>query len=126
MGVARSEQGGFSCGVRREAVVWAAIPSQGRSGGQSVSFVCSKLIMFGGEDKNRRLMNDVHVLDLETMTWNVVDTIQTPQAPIFDHTAAVHAERYLQIFGGWLFQLRRGKKMKEIEEAVKRNAAMYK
>ena len=25
---------------------------------------------------------------------------QTPPAPRFDHTAAVHADRYLQIFGG--------------------------
>ncbi|XP_023751377.1 acyl-CoA-binding domain-containing protein 6 [Lactuca sativa] len=69
-------------------------------GGQSVSLVGSKLIMFGGEDKKRRLMNDVHVLDLETLTWNVVETIQTPPAPRFDHTAAVHANRYLLIFGG--------------------------
>lgn len=44
-------------------------------GGQSVSLVGSKLIMFGGEDKKRRLMNDVHVLDLETLTWNVVETM---------------------------------------------------
>ncbi|KAI3674741.1 hypothetical protein L2E82_51967 [Cichorium intybus] len=34
--------------------------------GQSVSLVGSKLIMFGGEGKNRWLMNDVHVLDPET------------------------------------------------------------
>ncbi|KAJ0770680.1 putative kelch-type beta propeller [Helianthus annuus] len=44
-------------------------------GGQSVTFVGSKLIMFGGEDKRRHLMNDVHVLDLETMTWNVAETM---------------------------------------------------
>ncbi|KAK1421215.1 hypothetical protein QVD17_23390 [Tagetes erecta] len=69
-------------------------------GGQSVSLVGSKLIMFGGEDKHRRLTNDVHVLDLETMTWNIAETIQTPPAPRFDHTATVHANRYLQIFGG--------------------------
>ncbi|KAI3520401.1 hypothetical protein L1887_09798 [Cichorium endivia] len=69
-------------------------------GGQSVSLVGSKLIMFGGEGKNRRLMNDVHVLDLETLTWNIVETIQTPPSPRFDHTAAVHADRYLQVFGG--------------------------
>ena len=30
--------------------------------------------MFGGEDKKRRLLNDLHVLDLETMTWDVVET----------------------------------------------------
>ncbi|KAI3474344.1 hypothetical protein Pfo_029178 [Paulownia fortunei] len=61
--------------------------------GQSVTLFGSKLIMFGGEDRNRRLLNDVHVLDLETMTWNSLKTI-------FDHTAALHAERYLFIFGG--------------------------
>ncbi|XP_076957384.1 acyl-CoA-binding domain-containing protein 4-like [Bidens hawaiensis] len=68
--------------------------------GHSVSLVGSKLVMFGGEDKHRQLMNDVHVLDLETMTWNVVETIQTPPAPRVDHTSTVHANRYLQIFGG--------------------------
>ncbi|CAK9159805.1 unnamed protein product [Ilex paraguariensis] len=69
-------------------------------GGQSVTLFGSKVIMFGGEDRGRRLLNDVHVLDLETMTWNVVETTQTPPAPRFDHTAAVHAQRYLLIFGG--------------------------
>lgn len=39
-----------------------------------MTFVGSKLIMFGGEDKNRRLLNDVSVLDLETMIWNVAET----------------------------------------------------
>lgn len=69
-------------------------------GGQSVSLIGSKLIMFGGEDKNRRLLNDVNVLDLETMIWNVAETTRTPPAPRFDHTATVHGDRYLQIFGG--------------------------
>ncbi|KAL3838265.1 hypothetical protein ACJIZ3_022856 [Penstemon smallii] len=68
--------------------------------GQSVTLFGSKLIMFGGEDRNRRLLNDVHVLDLETMTWSAVETTQTPPTPRFDHTAALHAERYLFIFGG--------------------------
>ncbi|KAL6573472.1 hypothetical protein OROHE_001931 [Orobanche hederae] len=68
--------------------------------GQSVTLFGSKLIMFAGEDWNRRLLNDVHVLDLETMTWSSVDTTQTPPSPRFDHTAALHAERYLFIFGG--------------------------
>lgn len=41
-------------------------------GGQSVTLVGSRLIMFGGEDRSRHLLNDVHVLDLDTMTWDVV------------------------------------------------------
>ncbi|KAJ4829842.1 hypothetical protein Tsubulata_016555 [Turnera subulata] len=69
-------------------------------GGHSTTLVGSKLIIFGGEDRNRKLLNDVYALDLETMTWDVVETTQTPPAPRFDHTAAIHADRYLLIFGG--------------------------
>ncbi|CAH9055468.1 unnamed protein product [Cuscuta epithymum] len=69
-------------------------------GGQSVTLFGSKLIMFGGEDRNRRLLNDIHVLDLETQTWSSVETMQTPPSPRFDHTAALHADHYLLIFGG--------------------------
>lgn len=82
--------------------------------------------MFGGEDWNRRLLNDVNVLDLETMLWTAVETMyvlyskqidgktcsleefsplctfdrQAPPTPRFDHAAELHSERYLFIFGG--------------------------
>ncbi|KAJ0101737.1 hypothetical protein Patl1_05999 [Pistacia atlantica] len=69
-------------------------------GGHSVTLVGSRLVIFGGEDRSRKLLNDVHVLDLEAMTWDTVETTQTPPAPRYDHTAAVHAERYLLVFGG--------------------------
>ncbi|KAM7463850.1 hypothetical protein LguiA_031971 [Lonicera macranthoides] len=75
-------------------------PDMVARGGQSVSLVGSRLIMFGGEDMHRRLLNDVHILNLETMTWDVAEITQTPPAPRFDHTATVHSERYLLIFGG--------------------------
>lgn len=39
-----------------------------------MTLVGSRLILFGGEDRSRRLLNDVHVLDLETMTWDVMET----------------------------------------------------
>ncbi|XP_062156918.1 acyl-CoA-binding domain-containing protein 4 [Alnus glutinosa] len=69
-------------------------------GGHSATLIGSRVIVFGGEDRSRRLLNDAHVLDLETMTWSLVEAMQTPPAPRFDHTAAVHADRYLLIFGG--------------------------
>ncbi|KAG9456799.1 hypothetical protein H6P81_001307 [Aristolochia fimbriata] len=69
-------------------------------GGQSVTVVGSKLIMFGGEGKNRQLFNDLHVLDLDTLIWHEVETMQISPAPRFDHVAAVNAERYLLVFGG--------------------------
>ncbi|XP_011024324.1 PREDICTED: acyl-CoA-binding domain-containing protein 4 isoform X1 [Populus euphratica] len=69
-------------------------------GGHSVTLVGSRLIIFGGEDRNRRLLNDVYALDLETMTWDMVVARQTAPAPRFDHTAAINREHYLLIFGG--------------------------
>ncbi|CAN8257176.1 unnamed protein product [Cochlearia groenlandica] len=69
-------------------------------GGHSITLVGSRVFVFGGEDKNRRLLNDLYVLDLETMTWDVVETTQTRPVPRFDHTAATHSDRYLLIFGG--------------------------
>lgn len=84
-----------SCGVME---TYGNVPVA-RSG-QSVTLFGSKLIMFGGEDRNRRLLNDVHVLDLATMSWSAVKTTRTSPTPRFDHTAAVNAERYLLIFGG--------------------------
>lgn len=69
-------------------------------GGHSVTLVGSRLIIFGGEDRSRKLLNDVHVLDLETMTWDAVEATQTPPAPRYDHSSALHANRYLIVFGG--------------------------
>ncbi|KAF7820199.1 acyl-CoA-binding domain-containing protein 4 [Senna tora] len=68
--------------------------------GQSATLVGSRVILFGGEDMGRKLLNDVHVLDLESMTWDVIKTMQTPPAPRYDHAAAIHGERYFLIFGG--------------------------
>jgi len=43
--------------------------------GQSATLVGSRVILFGGEDMNRKLLNDVHVLDLESMTWEMIETM---------------------------------------------------
>ncbi|KAL6959321.1 hypothetical protein U1Q18_039469 [Sarracenia purpurea var. burkii] len=44
-------------------------------GGQSVTLVGSSLVIFGGQDANRSLLNDLHILDLESMTWDEIDTV---------------------------------------------------
>lgn len=41
--------------------------------GHSATLFGSKIIMFGGENSSRNLLNDLHVLDLETLTWDVVE-----------------------------------------------------
>uniref|UniRef100_A0A0A9CZM9 Acyl-CoA-binding domain-containing protein n=1 Tax=Arundo donax TaxID=35708 RepID=A0A0A9CZM9_ARUDO len=83
---------------------WSALDTYGKvpiaRGGQSVSLLGSRLIMFGGEDNKRRLLNDLHILDLETMMWEEVKTEKGGPAPRYDHSAAVYADHYLLIFGG--------------------------
>ncbi|CAN6468140.1 unnamed protein product [Victoria cruziana] len=83
---------------------WSFLKTYGKPpasrGGQSVTLVGSSLVMFGGEDHKRSLLNDLHILDLETMTWDEVDAVGIPPSPRSDHAAAVHADRYLLIFGG--------------------------
>lgn len=68
--------------------------------GHSTTLFGSKLIMFGGEDIHRKLLNDMHILNLETMTWNKVQATQPPPSPRYDHGASIHAQRYLLVFGG--------------------------
>ncbi|KAE9615955.1 hypothetical protein Lal_00017646 [Lupinus albus] len=83
---------------------WSDLKTYGKApvsrGGQSVNLVGSSLIVFGGQDAKRTLLNDLHILDLETLTWDEIDAVGVPPSPRSDHTAAVHAERYLLIFGG--------------------------
>ncbi|GAV86981.1 ACBP domain-containing protein/Kelch_2 domain-containing protein/Kelch_3 domain-containing protein [Cephalotus follicularis] len=83
---------------------WSNLKTYGKApvsrGGQSVSLVGTSLVIFGGQDAKRSLLNDLHILDLETMTWDEIDAVGVPPSPRSDHAAAVHAERYLLIFGG--------------------------
>lgn len=87
-----------------ETSAWSNLKTYGKRpvsrGGQSVTVVGSSLVIFGGQDAKRSLLNDLHILDLETMTWDEVDAVGVPPSPRSDHAAAVHAERYLLIFGG--------------------------
>ncbi|GKV18549.1 hypothetical protein SLEP1_g28913 [Rubroshorea leprosula] len=83
---------------------WSNFKTYGQSpvsrGGQSVTLVGTSLVIFGGQDAKRTLLSDLHILDLETMTWDEVDAVGVPPSARSDHAAAVHVDRYLVIFGG--------------------------
>ncbi|OQU85983.1 acyl-CoA-binding domain-containing protein 4 isoform X4 [Sorghum bicolor] len=87
-----------------QANSWSAVDTYGKvptaRGGQSVSLLGSRLLMFGGEDNKRRLLNDLHILDLETMMWEEIKSEKGGPAPRYDHSAAVYTDQYLLIFGG--------------------------
>ncbi|KAG8479593.1 hypothetical protein CXB51_029366 [Gossypium anomalum] len=83
---------------------WSMLKTYGKPpvsrGGQSVNLVGTTLVIFGGQGANRTLLNDLYILDLETMTWDEIDATGVAPSPRSDHAAAVHAERYLLVFGG--------------------------
>ncbi|KAH1084098.1 hypothetical protein J1N35_023859 [Gossypium stocksii] len=83
---------------------WSMLKTYGKApvsrGGQSVNLVGNTLVMFGGQGANGTLLNDLYILDLENMTWDEVDVVGVAPSPRSDHAAAVHAERYLLVFGG--------------------------
>lgn len=83
---------------------WSTLTTYGKPpcsrGGHSVTLVGSSLVIFGGEGAKRSLLSDLHILDLETLTWDEIETVGVPPSPRSDHAAAVHADRFLLIFGG--------------------------
>ncbi|XP_054819934.1 acyl-CoA-binding domain-containing protein 4-like [Prosopis cineraria] len=87
-----------------QVATWSTLKTYGKApvsrGGQSVTLVGTSLVIFGGQDAKRTLLNDLHILDLETLTWDEIEAAGAPPSPRSDHAAAVHAERYLLIFGG--------------------------
>ncbi|KAG8363835.1 hypothetical protein BUALT_Bualt19G0063500 [Buddleja alternifolia] len=87
-----------------QTCTWSTLKTYGKPpvsrGGQSVTLVGTTLVIFGGQDAKRSLLNDLHILDLESMTWDEMETAGVPPSPRSDHAAAVHADRYLLIFGG--------------------------
>ncbi|KAL3631699.1 acyl-CoA-binding domain-containing protein 4 [Castilleja foliolosa] len=87
-----------------QTCAWSTLKTYGKPpvsrGGQSVTLAGMTLVIFGGQAANRSLLNDLHILDLESMTWDEMNTMGVPPSPRSDHAAAVHADRYLLIFGG--------------------------
>lgn len=69
-------------------------------GGQSVNLIGSQLYMFGGEDSKRRVLNDLNVLDLKTMTWENVVTSGVCPSPRAEHVATAYCKKHIFIFGG--------------------------
>ncbi|GMI79539.1 acyl-CoA binding protein 4 [Hibiscus trionum] len=87
-----------------QTCTWSMLKTYGNApvsrGGQSVTLVGTTLVIFGGQDAKRSPLNDLHILDLETMTWDEIDAAGVPPSPRSDHAATVNAERYLFVFGG--------------------------
>ena len=73
--------------LETKTMEWSRLPLEGPAnaaplarGGHSATLVRgaygAKIIVFGGEDRRGRLLDDVHIVDLQTMRWS------TPESPL--------------------------------------------
>lgn len=62
--------------------------------------VGNKVYIFGGEDKSRRAVNDLYVLDMDTLEWTKPE-FEGPVPPArAAHIACTVEDRFLVVFGG--------------------------
>ncbi|EFJ15144.1 hypothetical protein SELMODRAFT_42940, partial [Selaginella moellendorffii] len=84
--------------------VWKKISTTGVSPIPRDSHTCSSykncFVVMGGEDGGNAYLNDVHILDTETMAWREVKTTGAELMPRAGHTTISHG-KYLVVFGGF-------------------------
>lgn len=60
----------------------------------------NKVYVFGGEDRLRRAVNDLFVLDMTSLEWSQPQVEGPSPTPRSAHVACVFEDRYLVVFGG--------------------------
>lgn len=115
-----------------KSVAWVKVettgPKPSARRGMSATVLGDTLVIFGGEDADRRYVDDAHALDLTTMTWRAIEcggdggggggggggawgggggksgggtsAKYAPPAPRAEHTAAAWGDDKLLVFGG--------------------------
>jgi N-acetylneuraminic acid mutarotase/ElaB/YqjD/DUF883 family membrane-anchored ribosome-binding protein len=69
----------------------------------TAALIGNRLIVFGGLSQEGRRLNDLHVLDLKTMTWSQPQISGQPPSPRLGHVSAILqlSRTVLAIFGGY-------------------------
>ncbi|XP_072976434.1 uncharacterized protein [Typha angustifolia] len=87
-----------------ETECWSYLEAKGdipaARSGHTVIRAGPVLILFGGEDLKGRKLNDLHMLDLKSLTWLPLHYKGTGPSPRSNHIAALYDDRILYIFGG--------------------------
>eukprot|EP00210_Caulerpa_lentillifera_P002731 g2611.t1 len=88
-----------------QSMKWSEVSVTGEipvsRGGHSATLLGSKVYIFGGEDRARRPLSDLHVLDLTTLVWKQITTSQNRlPTPRSAHVGASYLNRYILYFGG--------------------------
>ena len=88
-----------------DSMRWSLLETTGEApvsrGGHSTTMIGNRIYIFGGEDGARRPLNDLHMLNLESLTWKNLSTVQNvPPTARSAHVSTSYADRYLLFFGG--------------------------
>lgn len=89
---------------RVSTMVWSLAETTGEAPtprrGHSATLLFSKLYIFGGVGEDRRRLNDLFVLDCETLAWSRPETSGDVPDPRDGHTMTLVGNK-LMVFGGW-------------------------
>eukprot|EP01087_Luapelamoeba_hula_P022259 TRINITY_DN7935_c0_g2_i1.p1 TRINITY_DN7935_c0_g2~~TRINITY_DN7935_c0_g2_i1.p1 ORF type:complete len:906 (-),score=187.75 TRINITY_DN7935_c0_g2_i1:160-2877(-) len=87
-----------------ETSTWRELPTTGRApaprSGHSCTVIRDFMIVFGGCASNSNFLNDVSVLDLETLEWQQASVKGPSLLARFRHTATLVGQSEVYIFGG--------------------------
>ncbi|KAL1543110.1 acyl-CoA-binding domain-containing protein 6-like [Salvia divinorum] len=87
-----------------EAECWSLIEAKGdipaARSGHTVVRANSVLILFGGEDTKRRKLNDLHMFELNSLTWLPLHCTGPRPCSRSNHIAALYNDKILFVFGG--------------------------
>mmetsp|Transcript_30423 Transcript_30423/g.58510 ORF Transcript_30423/g.58510 Transcript_30423/m.58510 type:complete len:935 (+) Transcript_30423:69-2873(+) len=93
-----------------EACLWVKPNMKGPAPTARAGFAMCKLArylwIFGGEDKNRDVLDEIHCFDTESMEWQAFDPFSVSESvtagppSLAYHTACAYENRYILMFGG--------------------------
>jgi hypothetical protein len=61
----------------------------------------NRLIVFGGLSQEGKRLNDIHVLDLTTLTWSQLEVRGTLPSPRLGHSCVMLGSKVMIVFGGY-------------------------
>eukprot|EP00249_Psilotum_nudum_P002665 c15789_g2_i1 orf=215-2338(-) len=83
---------------------WSKVETKGEvpvsRTGQSVCRAGSVLLLFGGEGAKGQKLNDLYMLDLNSLMWLPLQATGSVPCPRSKHVAAMHGNQFLLVFGG--------------------------
>jgi len=90
--------------MKRMQVTWSIPEVKGTAPqprqNHTAVIVNNKMYVFGGTTTNKKLLGDMNVLDLESLTWSIAESTGHPPSARYGHSCVVY-QKLLLVFGGF-------------------------